>query len=169
MDAMQALMTRRSVRSFTEEPVTDAELDALLRAAMAAPSATNERPWRFVIAREEATRQKLAKATPFATPIAKAPVGIVVCGDKNATRRLSFWVIDCAAAIENLLLAARATGLGGVWIGVYPIRPFVLSVRHVIGTPRHVVPHSMLAIGHPTETPPSVDRFDEGFIHRERW
>jgi nitroreductase len=169
MDALKAISTRRSIRTFTPDPVSDADLDTLLRAAMAAPSASNEHPWRFVVARDRAMLGRLSKATPFAGPLAGAPVGIVVCADQKVLRHKGFWVIDCAAAIENLLVAARAMGLGGVWIGVHPAAPLSAAVRLVAGLPRHIKPHSLVALGHPAEERPPVDRFDADYIHAERW
>lgn len=169
MDALDAIMTRRSIRAYTQDPVSDAELEVVLRAGMAAPSASNERPWRFVVVRDPLTLARLAKATPFAAVVGRAQAAIVVCADKRAAKYPGFWVIDCAAAIENALLAAHAIGLGGVWIGVHPVLPFVHAVRRTIGAPRHVVPHSMIALGWPAEPRPAVERYDAGFVHDERW
>ena len=169
MDTLEALSTRRSIRKFTAEPVSAEDLDTILRAAMAAPSASNEHPWRFVVARERATLDKLSKTTPFAGPLALASVGIVVCADQKALRHKGFWVIDCSAAIENMLLAAHAIGLGGVWIGVHPAAPLSLAVRLAAGLPRHIKPHSLVAIGHPAEERLPVDRFDPEFVHAEQW
>ena len=169
MDALQAISTRRSIRKFTSEPISDADVDTVLRAAMAAPSASNEHPWRFVVARERATLGRLSKTTPFAGPLAAAPLGIVVCADQKVLRHQGFWVIDCSAAIENLLLAAHAIGLGGVWIGVHPVTAFSIAVRVAADLPRHIKPHSMIALGHPAEERPPIDRHDPEFIHLERW
>lgn len=169
MEGIEAIMTRRSVRSFTEEPLTDEELDMLLRAAMAAPSASNGRPWRFLVVRERDRLERLSRATPFAKPVAGAGAGVVVCVDKLALKYPGFWVIDCAAAIQNMLLAARSTGLGGVWIGVHPVQPLVSSVRRAMELPRHIAPHSIVALGHPERTPEPVDRFEAEWVHRERW
>ncbi len=169
MEAIEAIMTRRSVRSFTEEAVTDAELDVVLRAAMAAPSASNERPWRFVVVRDPAAIARLARTTPFTGPLKSAPVAIVVCADRKAAKYPGFWVIDCSAAIENALVAAHATGLGAVWMGVHPIAPFSSAVRRAIGAPRHVAPHSLVALGHPVAAPPRVDRFEPTWVHEGAW
>lgn len=169
MDALDAIMTRRSIRQFSEEPVTAEEIDVLLRAAMAAPSASNERPWRFVVVRERETLDRLAKATLHSKPLANAPLGIVVCVDKRGAKYPGFPIIDCAAAIQNLLLAAHSIGLGGVWIGVHPVAPFVHAVRGIIGAPRHVAPHSLVAIGRPGEDRQPVDRFEPDWVHHERW
>lgn len=169
MDTLDAIMTRRSTRQFADEPVTDAEIETVLRAAMAAPSAHNGRPWRFVVVRDRDTLGRLAKATPFAGPLEHAQAGIVVVTERRIGPYAGFWVIDCAAAIENALIAARSIGLGGLWIGVHPIRPFAYAVRRVIGAPRGVAVHSMIAIGRPAKEKPAVDRFEEEWVHRERW
>ena len=169
MDAIQAIMTRRSVRKFTDAPVSDEDIDVVLRAAMAAPSATNEQPWHFVVVRDRTMLQRLAHATPYAGALTRAPLGLVVCADKRAARYPGFWVIDCAAAIENALLAAHAIGLGGVWIGVHPVGPLSLAVRRVVGLPRHIAPHSLVALGHPESVPEPADRFDPQRLHDDRW
>ena len=169
MEALEAIMTRRSVREYTGGPVSDDDLETILKAAMNAPSAGNERPWRFVVVREPETLRRLAKATPFAKPLAGAGVGIVVCADRRALKSPGFWPIDTSAATENLLLAAHAIGLGGVWMGVHPIPMFKTAVRRIVGLPRLVVPVSLVAIGHPARLPAPVERFDPAFIHAERW
>lgn len=169
MDALEAIMTRRSTRAFTDEPVTDADIEAILRAAMAAPSAHNGRPWRFVLVREREQLERLSVATPFAKPLASAQAGLVVCSEVTIGPFAGFWVIDCSAAIENALVAANAVGLGGLWIGVHPIAPFASAVRRIIGAPRTVRVHSMVAIGHPAREKPDVDRYEPEWVHRERW
>lgn len=169
MDMLEAIRTRRSVRQFTEEQMTDEQLELLLRAAMAAPSASNERPWQFVVVRDRGKLQELAKATPFAKPLSGASIGLVVAADRREMKYPGFWVIDCSAAIENLLLAAHAVGLGGVWIGVHPVGPFGWRVRRLVGLPLHIVPHSLVALGYPLQVPGAVDRFDRTRLHSERW
>jgi nitroreductase len=169
METLEAIMTRRSVRRFTGEAITDAQLEVLLGAAMNAPSAGNEQPWRFVVVREREGLERLSRATPFAKPLAGAGVGIAVCADRMGLKCPGFWTTDCAAATENLLLAAHATGLGGVWIGVHPVAPFKASVRRMLKLPRHVTPVSLVAIGHPVDAPEPVERFDPALVHHERW
>jgi nitroreductase len=169
MNALDAIMSRRSVRQFSDEPVTDEQLEVVLRAAMAAPSASNGQSWRFVVVRDRERLGRLAGATTFAKPMERGQVGIVVCADRLQLKYPGFWVIDCAAAIQNLLVAAYATGLGAVWIGVHPIAPFRRSVRKIIEAPPTVVPHSMIALGHPAHTPDPVDRFRPDWVHDEKW
>lgn len=169
MDALEAIMGRRSIRQYTGEPVSDEDVETLLRAAMAAPSAHNGQPWRFVVVRDRAQLERLAVCTPFARSLATADVGIVVCTEKKIGPYAGFWVIDCAAAIENLLVAAHALGLGALWMGVHPIAPFGAAVRGVIGAPRGIAVHSMVAVGRPAKDKPPAERYDEAFVHRERW
>jgi nitroreductase len=169
MDVLEAIHTRRSIRRFTADPVTDAELDVVLRAAMAAPSASNERPWRFVVVRDREVLDRLARTTPFAGLLGGAPACVVVCADKAGARYPWFWDLDCSAATQNALLAAHAIGLGGVWIGVHAFAPFVSGVRRIIRAPRRVVPVSMIALGHPAETRPPIDRYDPAWVHENAW
>jgi nitroreductase len=169
MDTLTAIMTRRSARQFTDEPVTDEQVETLLRAAMAAPSAGNQQPWRFVVARDEATRSLLAVATPYSSPVGRAPLGIVVLADTRENKHPGYWVQDCSAAVENLLLAAHAIGLGGVWIGVHPIEERESNVREIVEAPDGFAALCMIAIGHPSSRGPQVDRFHDEWVCDERW
>lgn len=169
MDALEAIHTRRSVRQFAEAPVTDEQLEALLRAAMAAPSAGNQQPWRFVAVRDPGKRAELAEATPYSSPIGRAPLGIVVLADTRENKHPGFWVQDCSAAIENLLLAAHAIGLGGVWIGVHPHADRSAAVAKVVNPPQGFEVLSMVAIGHPANPGPEVDRYHAEFVRTDSW
>lgn len=169
MEALEAIMTRRSVRKFTSERVTDAHLETILRAAMAAPSASNGRPWRFVVVRDRERLVRLSKSTTFGGLLAGAGAGIVVCADRTALKYPGFWPIDTSAATENLLLAAHAIGLGGCWVGVHPIPTFKFAVRRAVGLPRWVVPVSLVGIGHPESVPAPVDRYEPRWVHHEQW
>lgn len=169
MDCLDAIMTRRSIRTYTAEPVTDEQLETLLRAAMAAPSAGNQQSWRFIVARDAAQREALSQATPYSGMIARAPIGIVICGDTHDLKHPGYWTQDCSAAIENLLLAAHAMGLGAVWIGVYPVPERVEAVRRICGIPEGIEPMSMIALGHPAEEKPPSERYDPSRVFSERW
>lgn len=169
MDCLEAIHTRRSVRQFAPDEVTDADLEKLLRAAMAAPSAGNEQSWRFVVVRDPEIRERLSAATPYAAPMMRAPVGIVVLGDTAAEKFPGNWVQDCAAAVENLLLAAHAIGLGGVWMGVHPEEEREVNVARIIEAADGIRPFCMLAIGKPAAMGPRVDRFRPEFVRRNRW
>jgi nitroreductase len=169
MEAIEAIMTRRSVRSFTDEPVTDEQLDALLRAAMAAPSASNEQPWRIVETRDRDVLARWSRATPFSRPLAGAAAGFAVCGETMAVKHSGFWVDDCGAATQNLLLAAHALGLGAVWIGVHPSKLMVANVRRILKAPRNITPFALVALGHPEKQPQPVDRYRPDFVVTDGW
>jgi nitroreductase len=175
MEALDALLTRRSVRDYTDQPVPDEMVGQLLRAAMAAPSARNQRPWRFVVVRDRGLLAGVAAASANAGMIAKAQVAVVVCADMRLVRSDGFWVQDCAAATENLLLAAHALGLGAVWCGMYPRDERVAEMRAVLGLPEHVVPFAAVPLGYPAEGPAEEDRlsgderFESGRVHAERY
>ena len=169
MDVFEALFTRRSNRKYTDEPVSDADVQTMLKAAMLAPSAKNERPWAFVVVRDAATRAELSEATPYVKMAAHAPVVVVVCGDLNEDKAGGRWEQDCAAAIENLLLAARGLDIGTVWCALHPDAERVGNVRRILGIPEHVVPLGLVCVGHPAQPFSEADRFMPERIHRERW
>ena len=169
MDALQTIATRRSIRQFLPDAVDDGALDALLRAAMAAPSAGNQQSWRFVVVRDRARLDRLAVTSPFAGLLTQAPLAIVVCGETAGARHAGFWVEDCCAAMENLLLAAHAVGLGAVWLGFYPDEERVELVRDELMIPDSVIPLGIAAVGHPDESKPPTDRYEPTFVHSETW
>ena len=150
--ALENIATRTSVRSYLNKPVEAAQIEQLLRAGMAAPSAVNKQPWHFVVVTDKAQLAALAKANPHAGMAAKAPLAIVVCGDM--TKALSgdareFWVQDCSAATENILLAANALGLGAVWTGTYPNQERCKAVASVLQLPKNLIPLCTIVIGYP--------------------
>jgi nitroreductase len=169
MEALEAIMTRRSVRAFTDESVTDEQLETLLRAAMAAPSASNEQPWRIVATRDPDVLARWSNATPFSRPLARATLGLAMCGETVAITHSGFWLDDCAAATQNVLLAAHAIGLGAVWIGVAPNKLMIANVRRILKPPRNVTPFALIAIGYPEKVPEPVDRFRPDFVVTDGW
>ncbi len=166
---MENILTRRSVRKYTDQPVAEALVTDLLRAAMAAPSAGNQQPWQFVVVRDRAVLDVIAGANPYGGMAREAQVAVVVCGDLRRVQRPHFWAQDCAAATQNLLLAAHAAGLGAVWCGTYPLEERMGPIAAVLGLPEQVVPFAVVPMGYPAETPAPVDRFDFGRVHRDRW
>lgn len=164
----EAIFRRASVRSFTDEPVGDDEVRALLRAAMAAPSAGNQQPWEFYVVRDQALRVQLSHATPYAKPAAAAPCVIAVCARTEGLRFPSCVPQDMGAAVENLLLEAVEIGLGAVWLGIAPEPDRVAAATEALGLPKGVEPFALIACGHPANepAPKGADRFDESRI---RW
>jgi len=171
VETIEAILARRSIRKFSADPVAEEDLELLLRAAMAAPSAFNERPWHFVVVRDASTRARLSQISEWSGPMAGAQVGVVVCGDTEALRRPGtvYWIFDCAAALENMLVAAVGRGLGAVWLGIHPTPERIDAVRELLALPEHVEPLGMVALGWPAENKPPAERYDESRIHSERW
>jgi nitroreductase len=166
-ELIQTIFARRSVRRYTDEPVSEADIQTLLEAAMAAPSASNRKPWQFVVVTERQTLDGLAEAHPHGKMLFEAALCIAVCGDLSTFER--FWVQDCSAATENLLLAATALGLGAVWLGVYPREDRVAAVRQALGIPETVTPLNLISIGHPAEEKEPRTQYDETRVHHGRW
>ncbi len=165
-ELIQTIFSRRSIRKYTSEPVSEEAIQTLLEAAMAAPSANNSQPWRFVVVTERKTLDALAEAHPYGKMLFQATLAVAVCGDPAAS---AYWEQDCSAATENLLLAATALGLGAVWLGVHPREDRVSAVRRVLNIPDHIVPLCLLSIGHPAEHKEPRTQYDEAKVHRERW
>ncbi len=162
---------RRSVRSFTAAPVTEAELDRLLRAAMAAPSAKNEQPWEFVVVTDRGILDGLADELPFAKMAHEAPMGIVVCADPSQAHqgKAEYALIDASCAAENLLLAAEALGLGAVWTALHPQPDREEVARRFLGIPESVIPLAFIPVGRAKSEGKALNKFKESKIHRGRW
>lgn len=169
MDAIEAILTRRSIRSYTDEPVDARDVETILRAAMAAPSAGNQQPWHFIVSSDKVRLAEWAETTPYGSILRRAPLGITVCADTRDLRHPAMWQEDCAAATENALLAAHALGLGAVWLGFWPKMERVGPLREVLGLPEGVEPFSVIAVGHPAEKKPPADRYDPARVHQDRW
>ena len=169
MDVIQAILSRRSVRHFTDEPVGDAELESLLRAAMQAPSAGNGQPWFFIVMNDHSVMDEVTKFHPSSGAIKEAPVAVLICGDESLEGKTGRWMMDCAAASQNMLLAAHALGLGSVWLGIHPDPARIEGVTRLMGLPPHVHPLSIIAIGHAAETPEPVDRYKPERVRYNHW
>ncbi|MBN1552482.1 nitroreductase family protein [bacterium] len=161
------IFSRRSIRKYTNEPVSENEIRLLLEAAMAAPSARNMQPWHFVVVTDRKRLDALAEAHPYGKMLAEAPLAIAVIGDPIVSD--SYWIQDCSAATENILLAVSAMNLGAVWLGCTPRRERVEAVQHVLSIPEEYPVLSLLAIGHPAEEKSPRTQFDPKKVHREVW
>ena len=166
---LDTIHARRSIRKFTGEEVGEAEVDEILDAAMAAPSAGNQQPWHFVVIRDRSLLNAVPGFHPHARMAEQAPVAVLVCGDPTLEKHQGYWVQDCAAATENLLLAVTAKGLGAVWCGVHPRPEREEGFRKLLGVPPHVVPFAFVPIGRPGEEKPPASRYNPERVHRERW
>jgi nitroreductase len=166
MDAITAIMTRRSIRQYSSDPIPDSIITRWLEAAMAAPSSTNSQPWHFVVLTDRARLDGVPAFHRYAAMMPQAQAAILVCGDPQ---RSGAWVQDCAAATQNILLAAYASGLGAVWLGIHGTVERVAGIRELVTLPAGIEPLSLVALGYPAEQPLSVSRFNPQRVHRNRW
>lgn len=170
--AIQNIMTRVSVRKFTGEKISEAQVDTLLRAAMAAPSAINKQPWAFIVVDDDALIAKLGEALPYSRCSNHPAVAIIPCGDLSKAIEGdmgAFWINDVSAATENLLLAAHAMGLGAVWTGLHPDMNRAKMVQELLGLPEHIIPLCVVPVGVPAEQPAVKDKYKTENIHHNGW
>ncbi len=166
---MHAIFKRRSIRRYTNKIVSDELLEQILKAGMAAPSAGNQQPWHFVVIDDREILNEIPKVHPYSNMLKEASHAIVVCGDTSRQRYEGFWVQDCSAATQNMLLMATELGLGSVWLGVYPNKERVNAIKELLNMPENVIPLCIVSVGYPAETKEPADRFDAARIHRNRW
>lgn len=169
MDALECILTRRSIRKFTAEPVEQGKIDLALQAAMSAPSAGNSQPWHFVLITDRALLDAVPGFHPYAAMARQAQAGVLVCAEPALEKYPGYWPIDCAAATQNLLLALHAQGLGAVWVGVWPEKDRVENFRKLLGIPEGVVPHSFVPVGRPDMPSYEAARFKPERIHTDGW
>jgi nitroreductase len=162
---LETITARRSIRKYQDRPVEKEKLELLLQAAMAAPSANNRKPWEFVVITEAEKMAEIRSALTFGKY--DAPAAIAVCGNTSKLKNLigAFWVQDCSAATENILLAAVGLGLGTVWLGVHPIHNFKKRVAKVLDLPGHIEPLNVIYVGYPAEEKPARTQYDPKRVH----
>ncbi len=167
---MKAIMNRRSIRKYTSQPVTDEQIRSLLEAAMSAPSAGNEQPWHFIVIRDRELLDEITTVHTHASMLKQASVAVLVCADPRLNKfDVDYWIQDCAAATENLLVAVQDMGLGAVWLGVYPREERVAGLRRIFNIPEEVIPFALVPVGYPAEQKGPEDRYREDRVHQNRW
>ena len=168
---LKFIFDRRSIRRYESRAIPEETVTDLLEAAMAAPSAVAKDPWHFIVVRKRETLDALSESLPNGRMLRYAPLGIVVCGDLEAThdRQESYMLQDCSAAIENLLLAATALGLGACWLGAHPREERMARIRQLLALPSTITPVSAIAIGWPDASKDARTRYREDAVHHERW
>ena len=170
MDLWTAIRTRRSVRSYTGEEVSEENIRTMLEAAMLAPSAGNEQPWEFILVRSKETLEKAAALNRFASFAPQAALGVMICMNTAREKYAGMGIIDVAACTENLLLAANALGLGAVWTGVYPVEERMAGFQKLLKLPDQVIPVAFVLVGVPEKkTCVPEERFQASHIHSETW
>ncbi len=169
METLEAIHTRRSIRKYEDRPVPEDLLQKVLAAGMTAPSARNTQPWHFIVIDDPKVLSEVSRINPHAGMAQHAPVSVLVCGDLELEHPSGYWVVDCAAAVENMLLAAHGLGLGAVWTGVYPRQQRMDGWRRLAGLPDHVVAHSLVVLGYPAVEGSRQDRYRADRVHRNGW
>ena len=169
MDVLQAIYTRRSIRQFTDHEIEPEKTEKLLRAAMQAPSAHNKQPWHFLVINDRTLLNEIADFHPYAKMLYQAPQAIAVCGDLGLESNDRYLALNCAAATQNILLAAHGLGLGAVWIAVYPREERIKKIKLLLELPLHIIPISLVALGYPLRTKEPEDRYDANRVHINKW
>lgn len=166
MELNEAILKRRSIRKYNNKPVSDDIIDQLLKSAMAAPSACNKRPWEFYVIKDKDIQEQLRHVSRFSNY--EAPLIVVVAGNdkRSLNHRINdFWIQDCSAAIENMLLTATSLGLGTCWCGLFPMVTPVKRVRNILELEPHIIPLAMIHIGYPDETQEARTQYDKKRVH----
>ena len=166
---MKEIFERRSIRKYTDENISEELVEKLLRAGMAAPSAGNQQVWEFIVIKDRNVLEDITKVHPYSQMLKEANLAIIVCADTSREKYKGYWVQDCSAATENILIEAQHLGLGAVWLGVHPVEQRVNDIKGLFNLPEEAYPLSIISIGYPGEKKEPSDRFDENKIHYDRW
>jgi len=169
MEILEGILTRRSIRKYSDEPISREKMEELIRYGMYAPSARNCQPWHFVLLNDRDIFLKIEAFHPYTQMLKHAQWGIVVCGDEQLAHTPDYWPVDCAAVTENILLAAHGMGYGAVWLGIYPRQERVAAMKDLLGLPPHIHAFSVISVGYPDQVLPLPERFHPERIHLNKW
>lgn len=169
MEIIQGILTRRSIRQYTSQEITKEQIFEVLKAGMYAPSARNQQPWHFIIINNRELLNKMSEIHPYADMLREAKWAIVVCGDEQLELSKGYWVVDCSAATQNILLAAHGLGFGAVWLGIHPREERKNAIKDLFQLPDNIQPLSLISIGYPNEEKEQPERFKKERIHYNQW
>ena len=169
MDTFDAIYSRRSIRKYESKAVEPEKIQKLLTAAMYAPSARNTQSWQYIVITERSVLKTIMDVHPYAQMLAEAPLAIIVCGDKTMEPNEGYLNTNCSAATQNILLAAQASGLGSVWLGVYPRQERMKGIAGLFKLPEHIIPISLIALGYPAEKKMDPGRYLPERVHYNKW
>lgn len=169
MELLDGIFTRRSIRKYTAQKVSKDQIDTLIKAGMYAPSARNQQPWHFIVLTDRELLIRVQDVHPYAKMLNEAQLAILVCGDETLELSKGYWVVDCSAATQNILLAAHGLGLGAVWLGLHPREERKNDIRKLFNLPNHIQPLSLISVGYPDETKETPERFKPDRIHNNTW
>ncbi len=168
-DKIDWILQRRSIRKYSDKKISREEIDTILKVAMYAPSAMNKQPWHFVVIDDRELLNKFMEFHPHASFLKYASHAILVCGDEQEQHDDGFWVMDCGAATENMLLAAHGLGIGACWIGIHPREKRKEQTKELFSLPEHVAPFALVSLGYPLEPRPMPERYHPEKIHSNNW
>ena len=151
MELYEGIITRRSIRRYADRKISQDIIEMLIKAGMYAPSASNQQPWHFIVITERSILDKIKDVHPYAKMLGSAQLAILVCGDEDLELSKGYWVVDCSAATQNMLLAAHSLGLGAVWLDVHPRVERKKEIRNIFDLPENIQPLSLISIGYPDE------------------
>ena len=169
MDTQKAILTRRSIRKYTDKIISEELIRDLIEAGLHAPSARNIQPWHFIVVTDRGILDELAIAHPYGKMLRQATLAILVCGDKQLQDVEGYIVQDCSAVTQNILLSVHAHGLGAVWLGMFPREERIKAVSKLLEIPGHILPVSLISIGYPDEHKEAPDRYKTEKIHRNKF
>lgn len=169
MEILEGIITRRSIRKYTNQKINNDQVQMLLKAGMYAPSARNQQPWHFMVIDNRDLMNKITEIHPYAKMLSNAQLAILVCGDETLELSSGYWVVDCSAATQNILLAAHGMGLGAVWLGLHPREERKQAIRDLFKLPGHIQPLSLISVGYPDEVKEIPERFKPERIHYNSW
>ena len=170
MELYEGLITRRSVRKYTGDKISQDAINKIINAGMYAPSARNTRPWHFIVIDDKNAFEKIMAFHPAAAMLSQASHAIAVCGDEELQNGPGYYVMDCSAALENMLLAAHALGVGAVWVGIHPKPDRIEALSALLELPPHVKPVAVISLGIPAEATEAVpERYEPEKIRYNRW
>ena len=167
---IKVILDRRTVRKYKKEQISDTILEQIIKAGMYAPYAAKDMPFHFIIVKNPDTLADLKTIHPFGQPLETAPVAIIVCADKKCEPVDGLYVSDCAAATENILLAAKSFNIGSCWLGLYPWKNITDKVKEYFKLSEDIIPFSIITMGYSNEQEESrPERYDASRIHNDVW
>ncbi len=166
---MKNIFTRRSIRKYKNTEVEDSVIQEIIKAGMNAPSAGDEQPWHFIIVNDFDKLVEINKVHPHSNMILHAKAAILICGDLSLEKHEGFWIQDCSAAVQNMLLMIDYKGLGSVWLGVYPRKDRIEGIKKIFNLPERVIPFAVLPVGYPDEAKPENNKYNESRVHFNKW
>ncbi|MFW6103934.1 MAG: nitroreductase family protein [Bacteroidota bacterium] len=169
MELYEGLLTRRSIRAYKPDKIEYREVEDIVKAGMYAPSAVNCQPWHFIIIDDREIFQQIMDIHPYSWMLKDAQYAVVVLGDEKLQHGPGYWEVDCAAATQNILLAAHSKGIGSVWLGLHPREQRKQDIKELFNLPQHIQPFSIISLGYPDEEKEQPDRFKKERIHHNHW